>query len=148
MRGEVETAIGQEVTVALRFGQRIRGTPVHQLDPTRIDSREDVPIEPFAERARVAQRQPDVFVEMKRLDPGPVDPVGLGQLVEELELGGGGGEDRADPGPALEQRPQAARHVVGRGPADGLPVGQPDDPQPIALELAHACSGMKTTKKT
>ena len=85
---------------------------------------------------------------MEGLDAGPVDRLGAGQMIEELELGGGGGEDRSDPGLGLEQRPQPARDVVGRGRPDRLPVGQPDDPQPVALELAHACSGMKTTKKT
>src|SRR4051794_14810818 len=99
---EIEAAVRDEPTVPVgfgagSFGARGRRATVDLLDATWSDSRPDPPLQPLAERALVAERQPDVLVEMERGDARPVDPAGLGETVKELTLRRGRREDHADP---------------------------------------------------
>ncbi len=100
------------------------------------------------ERPRVALGQAHVFVEVKRLDSRPVDPLRAREGGEELVLRGSRREHDAGAVGARQRRAEPGRGVIGRGGAQGRPVGKDDGAQEIALQLDHACSGTKTTKNT
>src|SRR5690606_13618983 len=90
---DVDAPVRNQGVEALRLGLNITlAIDGHELDLAAERGNEALAqITSEARRMRLAQ--PDIFVEMKGSDPGPVDALGLDQMGQDLELAGACGND-------------------------------------------------------
>src|SRR3970282_1866173 len=75
--------------------RRVRRLSLDEMEGPRVDPGDDALLEVAPEARGVGLGEAHILVEVEELDPAPVDAVGRGEGVQELELRGPGGRDRA-----------------------------------------------------